>query len=216
MKAFKTFFSILTISLAAESSGLPCIENKDGSITKCEHHTCKLFKSIESNKFKDCDGCGNLFRSFQLKACSNCKNASYCSPDCQKIDWRQSHKKGCHRIGLPVDTTDLDRDALAISAAASKKPIISEDHQLFLDELLMLPLDSILDPDLGEPICKAIGQRAFDFFKELKFGNSLSAFRDLQSIVNSVHFSEPDGQLRMPLIEKAFEDVGDEVKRWAP
>ena len=40
-----------------------------------------------------CKCCGVV--STSLKVCSRCKNALYCSPECQTADWRAKHKKEC-------------------------------------------------------------------------------------------------------------------------
>ena len=44
---------------------------------------------------KTCDVCGNKpAKDKKLSVCSKCKQASYCSGDCQKADWK-THKKKC-------------------------------------------------------------------------------------------------------------------------
>lgn len=42
---------------------------------------------------QSCGQCGLQFG--KLLKCSRCKNASYCSRECQSIHWRQGHKKIC-------------------------------------------------------------------------------------------------------------------------
>ena len=44
----------------------------------------------------ECDTCGRKFPYTKMKKCSSCRNATYCSVDCQRVDW-QSHKYGCKR-----------------------------------------------------------------------------------------------------------------------
>ncbi|PRW45639.1 hypothetical protein C2E21_5733 [Chlorella sorokiniana] len=44
----------------------------------------------------ECSGCGQ--QSFQLKKCSRCKAAAYCSRDCQVKHWREGHKQECARL----------------------------------------------------------------------------------------------------------------------
>ncbi|KAG8826288.1 hypothetical protein FRB91_004046 [Serendipita sp. 411] len=39
----------------------------------------------------------------KLKTCSQCKSVFYCSPNCQKMDWKTRHKKTCKP---PITTTD--------------------------------------------------------------------------------------------------------------
>ena len=40
--------------------------------------------------------CGKVLPSKQLKVCGVCRNAFYCSKDCQKADWDQ-HKLSCNQ-----------------------------------------------------------------------------------------------------------------------
>jgi hypothetical protein len=42
-----------------------------------------------------CGGCGEMKR--KMPKCSLCKLTRYCSPVCQKADWKE-HKKGCKEI----------------------------------------------------------------------------------------------------------------------
>jgi hypothetical protein len=44
-----------------------------------------------------CHGCG--YASQNLKICNGCYDVSYCSPKCQKLDWKQSHRHVCKRLG---------------------------------------------------------------------------------------------------------------------
>mmetsp|Transcript_21808 Transcript_21808/g.73391 ORF Transcript_21808/g.73391 Transcript_21808/m.73391 type:complete len:613 (-) Transcript_21808:143-1981(-) len=40
-----------------------------------------------------CRGCGTA--SLDLKLCQRCRKAAYCSPACQRADWKQRHKHEC-------------------------------------------------------------------------------------------------------------------------
>jgi len=44
----------------------------------------------------ECDTCGRKFPYTKMKKCSSCRNATYCSVDCQRVDW-QTHKYSCKR-----------------------------------------------------------------------------------------------------------------------
>ena len=46
-----------------------------------------------------CKVCGKCARGFPLKRCSRCKQAYYCSQDCQKVNW-PSHKRACKAPNL--------------------------------------------------------------------------------------------------------------------
>ncbi len=48
-----------------------------------------------SHTVRTCHGCKQMIESYQLKRCSNCKMAYYCSKECQKKDW-QKHKIFCY------------------------------------------------------------------------------------------------------------------------
>ncbi|KAF8582098.1 hypothetical protein K439DRAFT_1308471, partial [Ramaria rubella] len=40
---------------------------------------------------------GQLFTYTQMKQCSRCHCVYYCSPGCQKLDWKSRHKQFCHQ-----------------------------------------------------------------------------------------------------------------------
>jgi MYND finger len=42
----------------------------------------------------ECDTCARKFPYTKMKKCSSCRNATYCSVDCQRMDW-QRHKYSC-------------------------------------------------------------------------------------------------------------------------
>jgi MYND finger len=44
----------------------------------------------------ECDTCSRKFPYTKMKKCSSCRNATYCSVDCQRMDW-QRHKYNCKR-----------------------------------------------------------------------------------------------------------------------
>jgi hypothetical protein len=47
-----------------------------------------------------CGGCkkDSSWFSAGMKSCAECRNATYCSRECQKVDWKQ-HKKSCGKGG---------------------------------------------------------------------------------------------------------------------
>jgi hypothetical protein len=196
----------------------------------------KASEPEKSVKYNECDGCHKVFESTQLKICGACRDVRYCSSECQKVDWKRFHKQNCNprvRINknpsLRFDFLDSEAaqglrqasgidsaQVIGFSSAPNHRPVLSQEHQCFLLRLKGLSLDSILDRAEGEAACKAIGQEAFDYFKDRKKGDSRSAFRDIQAIVNEIHFSGGDGPLRKQYIERAFDGVGDETKSWIP
>ncbi|GAQ89321.1 hypothetical protein KFL_005110030 [Klebsormidium nitens] len=48
-----------------------------------------------------CDECWAAKFSGELKRCSRCKGARYCSPECQRAGWKE-HKKSC--VAMPTST----------------------------------------------------------------------------------------------------------------
>lgn len=60
----------------------------DSVPTKKEH------RENLDNVTVSCDNCEKTLRRADIKVCSRCKNARYCSPECQKSDWRK-HKADC-------------------------------------------------------------------------------------------------------------------------
>jgi hypothetical protein len=49
-----------------------------------------------SSKQIQCDTCARKFSCTKMKKCSSCRIATYCSVDCQKVDWER-HKVFCKR-----------------------------------------------------------------------------------------------------------------------
>ena len=49
-----------------------------------------------SNPEKFCTVCNAA--SDSLKICSACKNATYCSIECQRKDWKDGHKIQCKKL----------------------------------------------------------------------------------------------------------------------
>ena len=49
-----------------------------------------------------CNNCKIFFREQQIKRCSRCKLARYCSVECQKNNWN-SHKPLCDLIIKEID-----------------------------------------------------------------------------------------------------------------
>ena len=50
-----------------------------------------------SSKQIQCDTCARKFSCTKMKKCSSCRHATYCSVDCQKVDWER-HKSFCKRL----------------------------------------------------------------------------------------------------------------------
>jgi MYND finger len=61
-----------------------CLEKKRDREERREKKTRKV----------ECDTCARKFPYTKMKKCSSCRNATYCSVDCQRMDW-QRHKYSC-------------------------------------------------------------------------------------------------------------------------
>lgn len=61
---------------------------------KLVHRVLGEFQDHLGDAVTPCDRCGKCALGYKLKRCSRCKQASYCSQDCQKEDWR-GHKRTC-------------------------------------------------------------------------------------------------------------------------
>jgi hypothetical protein len=53
--------------------------------------------------FIDCD------KTERLKLCRSCMVISYCSPECQKRDWKSRHKQQCKEIQEKLKASKLDQ-----------------------------------------------------------------------------------------------------------
>jgi hypothetical protein len=56
-----------------------------------------------------CAACGvsEIEKELVFSRCSKCKDARYCSPECQKKDWKERHRRICGRTQVCVDEFDL-------------------------------------------------------------------------------------------------------------
>jgi hypothetical protein len=78
-------------SLACREQAIPehtgaCQKTKQEREERRERRTKKV----------ECDTCQRKFPYTRMKKCSSCRNATYCSVDCQRVDW-QRHKFHCNR-----------------------------------------------------------------------------------------------------------------------
>jgi hypothetical protein len=56
--------------------------------------------------------CRNCHSKTNHKKCGNCRIARYCSKECQKTDWRRTHKRECRGLCASVDRASVDRALL--------------------------------------------------------------------------------------------------------
>eukprot|EP01083_Nonionella_stella_P146291 459961_1 len=71
----------------------------------------KMTNSLKNdNLFRYCIFCGTKAstESQTIKQCSRCKEVYYCSTDCQRYHWKQSHKKLCRHAHILVKLAHID------------------------------------------------------------------------------------------------------------
>ena len=54
-----------------------------------------------------CTNCQKKFNR-KLSLCSRCKTVSYCSPSCQKEDWKKSHRHVCKKLADVAKSNSLE------------------------------------------------------------------------------------------------------------
>jgi hypothetical protein len=82
-------------------------------------------------------GCDELGAS----RCSACRVARYCSPECQKRDWREGHKERCGRLALSKKRVEFDFDVAALVKNARVCDLQAR--------LAMLPIDDAMHEEPG-------------------------------------------------------------------
>ena len=103
-------------------------------------------------------------------------------------------------------------------SASSASLQLSDEEKKYVQTLISLPLDSIIDSGMGETKCQHIGQEIFDKAKAAYNKDSLAAKDALTRIWNAVRFnqreSQEDASLRKDYIACAWAGIGDNKWRW--
>ncbi|KAF9560889.1 hypothetical protein CPC08DRAFT_817993 [Agrocybe pediades] len=62
----------------------------------------KIFLPISDMKDMKCayESCSTTSKDAQLRLCAGCKEVVYCSSQCQKLDWKKSHKPACGKTQI--------------------------------------------------------------------------------------------------------------------
>ena len=97
----------------------------------CRIHLPSRFPTISSKAL--CHGCRESFEISNLKQCSSCKRVFYCSPKCQKLDWKypRNHKAMCQEDLLSVAIDNLFRLPFSEKMelyAEGKQNLVSNSH----------------------------------------------------------------------------------------
>ena len=93
-------------------------------------------------------------------------------------------------------------------------PVLTPKEQEYLDQLKVLPLDSILDRGAGEKKCRDLGQEIFDHFKQKADGDSYAGKDAMVNIANSLPSQCQDGRDRKGFVSYAWDRVGDSEWYW--
>ncbi|KLO20610.1 hypothetical protein SCHPADRAFT_897875 [Schizopora paradoxa] len=65
------------------------------------HYTMLRYREIvlsETQKRRQCDGCQKMDFKDSFQCCGKCKNAFYCSKECQLKSWKGGHKEQCNDL----------------------------------------------------------------------------------------------------------------------
>ncbi|KAI0062107.1 hypothetical protein BV25DRAFT_697519 [Artomyces pyxidatus] len=81
--------------------------------------------------------CGVTLTRPELKVCSRCKDARYCSPTCQKSHWRRLHKKAC----IPPEAATSKDIALRLAKQALLVPVVVDNLHVIAVTVLDLLRD---------------------------------------------------------------------------
>ena len=79
------------------------VEETAGYIKKVSVTSDGVIQVTLCNSNTSCAACGKAPDSANLlKRCGGCKCVLYCSPECQKQDWRERHKSVCSKAASRV------------------------------------------------------------------------------------------------------------------
>lgn len=80
----------------------------------CEGRGSSCFEHIQNGEFAsnakkfgqlgittECDGCGKMLQAKDVRGCSRCHHANYCSQECQKFRWPR-HKQFCNSYAAKI------------------------------------------------------------------------------------------------------------------
>ncbi|KAK7039967.1 hypothetical protein R3P38DRAFT_2902679 [Favolaschia claudopus] len=155
----------------------------------------KFMEEIERNEqtLKACTNtdCGIILEKANFKRCSHCRNAYYCSVDCQKTDWRRGDHRTACRVALLSDLANKDltprnlsfmRKLLHhdINAENSVLKLPTSSHynfQALALESTVNPLVTVVDYRKGHPsayITDANSARAEDLHKQINWDDHIA------------------------------------------
>jgi hypothetical protein len=101
----------------------------------------------------------------------------------------------------------------------ARSTTLFEMEKEWLREVLALPMASILDGGEGQKKCHELGQKIFNFYKNMWGGCTLGGKLGTQKIANAIVSTGTDGLkkikgLRKQLVAYAWKGIGDEYWLW--
>lgn len=95
------------VSISNPNQDAVADESWAGFIEKVMEVTGAKIGQATGQKRKSCNSCkqDSSWFSDGLKACAKCRDAVYCSRDCQKSDWK-THKKSCNKDAVGSNDQD--------------------------------------------------------------------------------------------------------------
>ncbi|KAE9399095.1 hypothetical protein BT96DRAFT_1019705 [Gymnopus androsaceus JB14] len=102
-------------------------------------YRASVSNNFDGKKMWPCTACASLFDRQEVRECTGCKNAEYCSSQCQKGDWPE-HKKICS-TRLPTS----EDDSVINCTKLDMKPIGSRDR-VFISALANIDFERHFEP----------------------------------------------------------------------
>jgi len=103
--------------------------------------------------------------------------------------------------------------APGLSTYYATNPLTYEE-QVFVQQLIALPLNLILDRDETENRCWVIGQQIYNKFKDANPSNRNAGKEAVERIFNAIPFYCTDGNMRKECIRNAWDEIGDNDWSW--
>ncbi|MBS0653121.1 MAG: hypothetical protein JSR39_06270 [Verrucomicrobia bacterium] len=101
-----------------------------------------------------------------------------------------------------------------ISTRVRAEPVLSDQEKAYMNAVIALPLETILDNGDGEKRCKDLGQQIFDHFKQAAGADSNAGIEAMRKIADSLPFQGGDGRDRKEYVIRAWDRVGDANAYW--
>ncbi|KAJ6580570.1 hypothetical protein DFH09DRAFT_1275690 [Mycena vulgaris] len=103
-RAERAFSDVEHLSRASEFMHSPLYEDwgKVATLAKERAAVLDTWEAIGRESRRACDNvkCGRILMKREFKCCSTCESASYCSHECQAVDWRDAHRDVCQSLGF--------------------------------------------------------------------------------------------------------------------